>query len=145
VRCRLAAINNIRFLQGCEVTGLVSNTDGTCVAGVSVRHHKQCHQGVCEEEQLHADLVVDATGRTSKAPQWLKAIGYQPPQETVVNPFLGYASRLYRLPFNFQADWKGVYLQVAPPSRTRGAGLLPLEENRWILTAYGGDSRLSTN
>ena len=139
VRCRLAAINNIRFLQRCEVTGVLSNTDSTCVAGVSVRHHQQSHQGVCEEEQLDADLVVDATGRTSKAPQWLKAIGYQPPQETVLNSFLGYASRLYRLPSDFQADWKGVYLQVAPPSRTRGAGLLPLEENRWILTAYGGD------
>lgn len=139
VRCRLAAINNIRFLQGCEVTGLLSNTDGTCVAGVSVRHHKQSHQGVWEKEQLHADLVVDTSGRTSKAPQWLKAIGYQPPQETMVNAFLGYASRLYRLPSDFQADWKGVYLQVAPPWRTRGAGLLPLEGNRWILTAYGGD------
>ncbi|NEQ28146.1 MAG: 2-polyprenyl-6-methoxyphenol hydroxylase-like oxidoreductase [Microcoleus sp. SIO2G3] len=138
VRCRLANINNIRFLQGCEVTELVSNTDSTCVTGVAVRHH-QPHQGVCEEEQLHADLVIDATGRTSKAPQWLKAIGYQPPQETVVNPFLGYASRVYRLPFDFQADWKGVALQAAPPSRTRGAGLLPLEENRWILTVYGGD------
>ncbi|MEI2577520.1 FAD-dependent oxidoreductase [Scytonema sp. PRP1] len=143
VRCRLAAMNKVRFLQGCEVTGVLSNTDSTCVAGVSVRHHQQSHQGVWQE-QIHADLVVDATGRTSKAPQWLKAIGYQPPQETVVNAFLGYASRLYRLPSDFQADWKGVYLQVAPPSRTRGAGLLPLEENRWILTAYGGDCLLLT-
>ena len=76
VRCRLAAINNIRFLQRCEVTGVLSNTDSTCVAGVSVRHHQQSHQGVCKEEQLDADLVVDATGRTSKAPQWLEG---QPP------------------------------------------------------------------
>lgn len=139
VRRRLAAINNIRFLQGCEVTGLLSNTDGTCVAGVSVHHHQQSHQAVWEEEQIHADLVVDATGRTSKAPQWLKAIGYQPPQETVINSFLGYASRLYRLPSDFQADWKVVYLQAAPPTRTRAAVLMPLEENRWILTVYGGD------
>ncbi|BAY45196.1 hypothetical protein SAMD00079811_27980 [Scytonema sp. HK-05] len=49
VRRRLALINNIRFLQGCEVTGLLSNTHGTCVAGVSVRHHKQSHQGIWEE------------------------------------------------------------------------------------------------
>lgn len=76
VRRRLAAIDNIRFLQGCEVTGVLSNTDGTCVAGVSVRHHQQSHQGVCEEEQLDADLVVDATGRNSKAAQWLEG---QPP------------------------------------------------------------------
>lgn len=139
IRRRLATINNIRFVEGCDVMGLLSNTDGTCVAGVSVRSHQQSHSGICEEEQIQADLVVDASGRTSKAPQWLRALDYQPPQETVLNAFLGYTSRLYRLPTDFQSDWKVVYLQAAPPTRTRAAAFMPLEENRWILTVYGGD------
>ncbi len=134
IRRRLGAINNVRFLEGRDVTGLLANTGGTCVAGVSLR------SGTSEEEQLHADLVVDASGRSSKSPQWLKALGYQPPQETVLNAFLGYASRLYRLPTDFQSDWRVVLLQAAPPTRTRAAAFMPLEENRWILTVYGGDS-----
>jgi hypothetical protein len=40
---------------------------------------------------MQADLVVDATGVSSKAPEWLTAIGVQPPNETVVDAFVGYA------------------------------------------------------
>jgi hypothetical protein len=40
---------------------------------------------------LAADLVV-VSGRRSRLPEWLTALGFEAPAETVVNSFQGYAS-----------------------------------------------------
>jgi 2-polyprenyl-6-methoxyphenol hydroxylase-like FAD-dependent oxidoreductase len=87
---------------------------------------------------LDADLIVDATGRASRAPRWLKDLGYEPPQETTVNAHIGYASRLYRIPENFDGDWLAAYVQGAPPERKRGGILFTVEGNRWLVTLIGG-------
>ncbi|MBD2165539.1 hypothetical protein H6G04_14155 [Calothrix membranacea FACHB-236] len=63
-------------------------------------------------------------------------MGYKPPQETVVNSFLGYTSRLYQLPENFSADWLGVLVTAKAPD-TRGGVLTAIEGNRWIVTLLG--------
>ena len=88
--------------------------------------------------QLRADLVVDATGRASRAPQWLEELGYPAPEETIINAHLGYASRLYRIPEGFSADWKCVFVQAAPPERKRGGILFTVEGDRWLVTLIGG-------
>jgi hypothetical protein len=72
-------------------------------------------------------------------PQWLAAIGCDAPKETVVNAHLGYASRLYRIPAGFEADWKAFFVQAAPPDRTRAGVLFPIEGGRWMVTLGGGD------
>ncbi len=135
IRRRLSAFANVRFLEECKVTRLLSNSDGTSVTGVSVSFHNASARA--KEEELFADLVVDASGRGSKAPQWLKAIGYTPPAETAVDASPGYASRIYDIPSGFGADWKGVYIQTSPPFRIRGGVLYPIEGNRWIVTVCG--------
>lgn len=73
-----------------RVTGLILNTNKTYITGVRLRSI----DGNTEDE-LSANLVVDASGRRSQAPQWLENIGFTPPPQTVVNPFLGYATRRY--------------------------------------------------
>ena len=87
---------------------------------------------------ISADLIVDATGRASRAPRWLTELGYEAPEETVVNGHLGYASRLYRVPENFNADWTCAFIQSAPPERKRGAILFRVEGDRWLVTLIGG-------
>jgi len=73
VRHRLAAYSNIRFLDDCQVLGLLSNASKTSVTGV-VRHYNYPQQNPsATEEALQANLVVDASGRNSQAPQWLEA------------------------------------------------------------------------
>lgn len=133
VRKRLKALPEVRFLEGAEVTGLLPDVDGGRVAGVKIRFRGD--EG--GEEPLRADLVVDASGRDSRAPRWLKGLGYEPPEEVVINAHLGYASRVYRIPGGFEAGWKGAYVQVAPPKHTRGGVVLPLEGDRWLLTLAG--------
>ena len=140
IRQRVSALPQIEFLPGYKVKHLLPNEDNTGVAGVSIY---PCHRLEVEnssgEQLLSADFVVDASGRRSKAPQWLEMLGYPTPQEIVVNAHLGYASRLYQLPSDFQADWRVFYVQAAPPTRICAAMLLPLEGNRWLFSLGGGD------
>jgi 2-polyprenyl-6-methoxyphenol hydroxylase-like FAD-dependent oxidoreductase len=121
------------------VTGLLPDADGNGVAGVRLRPQNQPNGKGLAEEQLLADLVVDAAGRGSRVPQWLEALGYDRPQETMINAHLGYASRIYRRPPRFQDDWKGIFVQAAPPDSTRGGVCFPIEGDRWMVTLVGGD------
>lgn len=84
---------------------------------------------------------MDATGRGSRASQWLGALGYPDPPRTEINAFLGYASRLYRLPNDPDRDWQGLYLQAKLPTDLRSGVLFRLENDRWICTlgGYGKD------
>lgn len=133
IRRRLAGFANVRFLEGCTVTGLLANSDHTGVAGAVVRFHD--HAGSIKEENLYANLVVDASGKVSIVPQWLEKLGYALPQETVINGFVGYASRIYQA----NADLHSVFVSTAPPSRTRGGAIFPIEGDRWIVSLGGGD------
>jgi 2-polyprenyl-6-methoxyphenol hydroxylase-like FAD-dependent oxidoreductase len=87
---------------------------------------------------LPADLVVDASGRMSRTPEWLTSLGLRPPRETFVDVGLCYASRVYRRPAHVGTnDWRGVLLQPAPPAVKRGGLMLPIEGERWIVTLSG--------
>jgi 2-polyprenyl-6-methoxyphenol hydroxylase-like FAD-dependent oxidoreductase len=136
VRRRLWYDPRVRVLEETETLRLLPAAGGGGgVCGVLCRARRS---GGTDEE-LRADLVVDATGRGSRAPRWLKELGYEAPDETVVDGFLGYASRLYRVPAGFAESWKGAYVQLAPPRSTRGGIMLPVEGGRWLLTLIGGD------
>ncbi len=138
VRRRIGALGTITVRQASEVTGLVFADGSRRVAGVHVSRRDRSSPG---REEIAADLVIDASGRTSRTPEWLKAAGFAAPEETVVDAHLGYASRLYRRPAAAAADWKCLYVQAAPPERTRGGVAFAIEGNRWIVTlgGIGGD------
>ncbi len=87
--------------------------------------------------EMRADLVVDATGRRSRATAWLAALGHPAPPETRVDPLLGYASRLYAIPPGFDPGWKALYIQADPPATRRTGGLFPQEGGRWICSLSG--------
>ena len=117
------------------MTGLLPS--GAGVAGVRIRYRNRAGGEDSVETPIEADLVVDATGRGSHAPQWLEALGYPRPQETVINSFLGYASRIYERPTGHLGDWVGMFVQAAPPDVLRGGLLFPIEGDRWQLTLIG--------
>jgi 2-polyprenyl-6-methoxyphenol hydroxylase-like FAD-dependent oxidoreductase len=139
VRRRVSAIPNIRLLENCETKELIMNERRDAVSGVLFRHRDLSDGAPGKEDWLAADLVVDAGGRASKMPQWLSEAGYEPPAETVINAHLGYASRLYKIPADFHAGWKGAFVQAAPPEHIRGGIMFAIEGDRWIVTLVGGD------
>lgn len=138
VRRRLAGFAQVRFLEEAEVTRLLPDVNQSGVAGAGARLRNQENGANAGEQLLRADLVVDASGRGSRAPQWLASLGYAPPAETVINGFLGYASRIYLIPREFKSDWEGVFFQAAPPERRRAGLFSPVEGDRWLLTLAGG-------
>jgi 2-polyprenyl-6-methoxyphenol hydroxylase-like FAD-dependent oxidoreductase len=141
IRRRLLAVANVRIISSCEVISLASS-NGKSVHGATVKFHDEAGAAVEPGplgQFINADLVVDASGRHSHAPDWLQLLGFAPPRETIVNAFLGYATRIYEQPEKHEETWKAIFLQAAPPERRRAGLLFPIENNRWIVTLCGGD------
>ena len=134
IRARLEEDPRITFLPGREVVGLLPGPGG--VSGVRTRL-----RGDGSAEELSADLVVDASGAGSRAPRWLEEIGYEAPEETVVDARLGYATRWYRVPEGFSGNWTGVAVLPGWPETTRGGTLRRVEADLWtaVLIGTGGD------
>jgi 2-polyprenyl-6-methoxyphenol hydroxylase-like FAD-dependent oxidoreductase len=137
VRRQLMADSKVRIMENTDIVQLLPDEKSNRVAGAVVRTQRENSDRIVEM-RLAADLVVDATGRASKAPRWLQDLGYSAPDETIINAHLGYASRFYRIPEGFSADWKCVFVQAAPPERKRGGILFTVEGGRWLVTLIGG-------
>ncbi|MFD5696480.1 NAD(P)/FAD-dependent oxidoreductase [Streptomyces lasiicapitis] len=89
-------------------------------------------------DTVTADLIVDATGRGSRAPHWLTALGLPSVQEAIVDPGLVYATRIFRAPPGGDT-YPVIALQADPaqPVPGRMASLLPIEGGRWLVTLAG--------
>ena len=129
LRQRVANWPHVTLCSGAQVQGLVAQ-DG-CVQGVQVRWK----DGRGETTET-ADFVVDASGRGSKMPEWLPAMGYEPPQETVIDVRLGYAGRRYKIPADPPA-WRTMLIGADPPHHSR-TGIIYSEENSvWMVMLAG--------
>lgn len=128
----------IEIMHGYEVASLYMRPDGQRVGGVCLRPRGSAAGGPVA---LDADLVVDASGRRSRAPHWLAELGFQPPEEWHIDALVGYASRLYRRPADFDQTWRMLYVRPTPPNDTRGGIIIPVEEDQWhvALMGTGGD------
>ncbi|MFC4943076.1 NAD(P)/FAD-dependent oxidoreductase [Pseudonocardia sp. GCM10023141] len=123
LRARTVALPGVRFTIG-TATGLVAGPGGG-VTGVLVR----------EGPTITADLVVDATGRGSRSPDWLAALGHDRPVEQRVDVDLGYATRYYRRRPGDMDGRLGVTVSTVP--RSRGGGAIAVEGERWLVTLAG--------
>ena len=132
VRARVVETYGAQLLEGLEATGLLAGEPRKRVTGALVRSRT-----TGKTTDIEADLVVDASGRNSRAPAWLGAIGYPPPPESVVNAFLGYSSRVYARPDGFGADWKAIVLTSRPPKAKRAGVLFPINGGLWHVTLVG--------
>ncbi|MFQ3566308.1 MAG: FAD-dependent monooxygenase [Aggregatilineales bacterium] len=140
VRKRVLALPNVRVCESTYVEALTADTRANRVTGVTFSHRPR-KDG--PPTTLQADLIVDASGRGSRAPEWLAALGYPPPDETIIDAQLGYASRLYRL--RSEPEWKTL-LMMTSPALPRGGAFHAVEGGRWILTLAGiGDHRPPTD
>ncbi|MBU7585903.1 MAG: 2-polyprenyl-6-methoxyphenol hydroxylase-like oxidoreductase [Nostoc sp. TH1S01] len=129
IRQRLVNYHSVKFLVGTQVTGLLTNANNTAVIGVELQNDKAANA------HLYGQLIVDASGRSSKTPQWLQKLGYQKPQQTVVNSFLGYATRCYES-LSGDLNCQALYLMPHPP-HTRGGSLFQVEDGRWMVCLLG--------
>lgn len=86
---------------------------------------------------LHADLVVDVTGRGSRSPKWLEELGFEAPSVSEVKVNVGYATRIYKRDPNDPRSTTWMLHTPMAPQEMRFGGMFPIEGDRWILTVGG--------
>ncbi len=138
VRQRVALNPRIAILDNTEVLGLVKDERANRVAEVVLSGGRTNDLESVRVTKLQPDMIVDTTGRASRAPLWLRELGYATPEDTIINAHIGYASRFYKIPEGFDAGWKGNFVQAAPPEQRRGGFVLTVEGGRWLVTLIGG-------
>jgi 2-polyprenyl-6-methoxyphenol hydroxylase-like FAD-dependent oxidoreductase len=126
VRRHVSAHDNVSIRANCSCTDYRLDDGGTTVTGVVVR---QGH----DHEALSADLVVDATGRTSRTPRWLATHGYAAPPVDEVIIDIAYSTTFLERP----PDDTRTYLVPPSAPRTRGGMAAPIEGDRWIVNLQG--------
>lgn len=153
---RLRSEPSVEFQEATEVVGLLG--DPAAVTGVRLRarrttgraaSHTTAHPATASagstdaatdsaaEQELPAALVVDASGRSSRLPQWLLALGCPPVAEERVDAGIGYSSRLFERPPGVEAARSAVYVQTKAPDHPRMGVLLPVEDGRWMVSVGG--------
>ncbi|MFC8043414.1 FAD-dependent oxidoreductase [Nocardia sp. NPDC057353] len=121
VRERVLALPGVRLHTG-SVRGLIG--DAHAVRGVRLT-----------AAELTADLVVDATGRGSRAPQYLADLGAPVPAEERLEVDLGYASAFFPRTEGQLDGQSSVIISTGPNGR--GGGAIRVEGDRWHVTLAG--------
>jgi 2-polyprenyl-6-methoxyphenol hydroxylase-like FAD-dependent oxidoreductase len=126
VRRRVSALPNVDIHGGVSVGGITIDDEADRVTAVQIG----------EGEAIAADLVVDATGRHARTVDWLVAHGYPPPATTVVEVDTRYVTRVFQRCDSPLRDWEAAAV-IGDPETRRLAMLLPMEDDRWILSIAG--------
>jgi 2-polyprenyl-6-methoxyphenol hydroxylase-like FAD-dependent oxidoreductase len=139
VRRRTLALDNIRLVNG-RATGLVFD-DGRVTGARYVPAGADDNDAVTES----ADLVVDATGRSSRLSDWLGENGWQRPAMHRMPIKLNYATAMFEYDEQISDMWSVISQAGADPDTGRPArigGILRVEGNHWIMLISGyGDDR----
>ncbi len=122
---------NIKFVTQCRAKCFSLSEDNKRVEFVVLTNSDNT------ESKLKADFFVDAMGRGSFMPNWLAEMGIGSVRETQVKVGLGYASCFFSLPEDEVRDWSSLLIYPQGPDEYRGATLVKVENNRWLLTLAG--------
>jgi 2-polyprenyl-6-methoxyphenol hydroxylase-like FAD-dependent oxidoreductase len=129
VRRRLRAVPNVTILSGLDAAAMTSSADRNRVTGVRV-----VNRDSGAEQELTADLVIDAMGRGAHTPNLLESLGYGRPVEEHIVMRTCYASQPLRIP---PGTVERLVAVGAAPGRPTGMFLLGYENDTWIFTVFG--------
>lgn len=133
VRTRVANLPGVTIQDSTEVLRPLAARDGRGrqrVTGVAVA---AAVGGA--ERLLAADLVVDASGRASRLPEWLTGLGWAAPAEETVQCRMAYLSRRWRLTNDAMGE---DVLQIVTPGATPHFGVLIRQEDGNCIVTLGG-------
>ena len=132
IRERVLALPNVHLVDNTTAKHLIATDDKRKITGV-VTENKDTGQSASHA----ADLVIDATGRGTRTPQWLKELGYGETSVSEVRINVGYTTRMYkRDPQDPRGETWIVYTPEAP-SEKRFGGAFPVEGDKWLITVGG--------
>ena len=129
IRRRVCALDGVEVRYGTKITGLLG--DARQVRGVLT----------ASGDELVADVVICATGRSALAQRWLEGIGVPAPPVKTVDLNLGYATRLFSLPAAWPEDrWMWVTYGTRPKTTRHGLAFRVEGDRVQIaLAGYEGD------
>jgi 2-polyprenyl-6-methoxyphenol hydroxylase-like FAD-dependent oxidoreductase len=130
IRDAVRRLPNVTFIDNTHVMGLVSDENRRSVIGVRVQRDDG-------PAVIDASLVVDASGRSSRSPQWLEELGYQTPVIEAVEIGLGYTTRTFKRRARDLDGDVGAIVGPRPPALKRVGFALAMEGNRWMVTLGG--------
>lgn len=135
IRRRVAALPNVEIRPAVPVADLLSTPAGEQITGVRVVN---ADGGTVTYD---ADLVVDASGRGSRARHWLAGLGYPAVEEQRVEIQVSYVSRLYHRKPGDLGGRSGTAASVHPGSDSSGM-VLAQENNSWMICLSGWFGRV---
>jgi 2-polyprenyl-6-methoxyphenol hydroxylase-like FAD-dependent oxidoreductase len=132
VRRRVRALPKISCLSDHDGEEPVYDAPSGRVTGLRVKN-----RATQESTTLAADLVVDASGRGSRATDWLASWGFGQTPQTEVRVDVGYATGVFeRKPDDLYGSM-GAIIAGTTPQSSRFAAVLGAENARWVVTLVG--------
>lgn len=128
VRSRVLALPGVELRAGSRVESL-ARTESSAVWQLTT----------ADGDATEADLLIDASGRSSRLPAWLRELGWGAVRVTEVDARVGYATRAYAVPPETVEPAGVVVLQT--PATLAGGLALPVEGGRWLVAAVGSGPR----
>jgi 2-polyprenyl-6-methoxyphenol hydroxylase-like FAD-dependent oxidoreductase len=130
-RRRVEQQENIELLTKGRVTELIASHDGSSIIGVLWESPDgQVHT-------LHADIIVDASGRGNLTLELLSAQGLPSPEKTEIRIDQAYSTAIFEKPATAPPNWKSMIVLPSAPTSSRGAFLFPIENNKCIVSVGG--------
>ena len=126
----------MRLAENRDILGLVADHERGRVIGVRVIRRDNGRDEGRQEEMLAGDLIVDATGRGSRTPDWLDLLGYSRPPTDRVEIHMGYSTRTYRLRAGAMGADRAIILPPTADS-TSGGFVVATEGGRHLVTMAG--------
>lgn len=130
-RRRIEQQGNIELLPKSRVTEFVASQDSSSITGV------RWESSDGQVHTLHADIIVDASGRGTLTLELLDTLGFPRPEETEIGIDQAYSTAIFERPSTTPSAWKSMIVLPSAPTSSRGAFLFPIENNRWIMSAGG--------
>jgi flavin-dependent dehydrogenase len=138
---------DVEILENTKVTGLLLSESNyydskrNIVGGIkTVNKHKET------QENMYAELIVDASGRNSETPDWLEELGLGRPEVTRIDSYIGYSTRRFKPPSRvycsdlddrYQSNWKAMIIFTKPPKNPRMGIIYPVEGDEWLVGLLG--------
>ncbi|HDR7325071.1 MULTISPECIES: NAD(P)/FAD-dependent oxidoreductase [Bacillus cereus group] len=131
IQKRIDQISNITITYKTLVNGLLVDGKLNKVCGVKVKY---LETGI--QEEVHADIVIDASGFGSKSMEWLREYEIEV-QEEKVRIDLFYATKMFQLKENEELDCCNMLMSPSFPENPYGVLIQTIEDNRYFVTFSG--------
>ena len=129
IRRQVKHLPNVRIVDHNHVLGLIAESGR--VTGIRVQ------RDTGETSHVMADLVVDATGRSSRSPEWLESLGFPKPDVEEVTSISDIpAASTVAAPAISPATWERSSRRCRPTRRASGS-CWRWKDPRWMVTIGG--------